>query len=78
MCLLAGLVAIAAAVTTGFALGKHLLECEDDDEDDTTYQYGDYREGEEIEAGGRSEQSKKEVPGEKEWAEALAADTGRF
>lgn len=32
MCLVAGLVAIAAAVVTGVALGKHLLEWDDDEE----------------------------------------------
>lgn len=32
MCLVAGLVAIAAAIVTGFALGKHLLEWDDDEE----------------------------------------------
>lgn len=32
MCLVAGLVSIAAAIVTGVALGKHLLEWDDDDD----------------------------------------------
>ena len=78
MCLLAGLVAIAAAVITGFALGKHLLEWEEDDDDeDDGLPYSQGVEGKRASVD-IWEPTRREVPGEKEWAESLEADASRL